>query len=122
VWALALLVLFNPNLCRADWEAAPYGAGALDYQFNSASSPYMRTDCEARFYGINNICRGRNPLGETQLGIEFAHESWRSKWYVPVFRAGWRHRSHAFDGFPFNNRSEVNTEALFIELKIGGLR
>lgn len=122
VIAQSLIILMSPSICRADWEAKPYGALSVDYQFNSASAPYLRTDCKARFQDITRICRGTNPLGGWQLGLEFAHESWRSKWYVPVFRAGWRHQSHAFDGSPFNNKPEVWSESFMLEAKFGGLR
>jgi hypothetical protein len=125
---LACTVIIEVDKAHAGWEFAPYAVGSLDYQINSLSSEYLRTDCKGRVYLGNpggeyvDICRGRNPLGELQIGVEFAPGSWREKWYVPVFRAGWRHRSHLPDGVPFNNRPEVASEAIMFELKIGGLR
>ena len=106
------------------FEIEPVFVAGAEYQLDKYTDFWLHKGC--RSYPIPNpefeVCMGRNPGAEFRLGAEFAFGDWRSKWYVPVFQAGWKHRSHFRDGRPFNKLAETHSEGLFLELRLGGLR
>lgn len=94
---------------------------SIEHQLDRQSSELIQTGCTT--YSTFEICTGHNPLAEFKLGIEIVADDYRIRpWGSPVLQIGWKHRSHWFDGKPFNDNPETHSEALFLELKFGGVR
>jgi len=115
---VALLIFSCQPATAAEGEW--FLTGSFEYQIDSRSDSFLQTGCT--YYDRMSICHGRNPGSEVKMGYEFAFGDWRSRWYVPIFQVGWKHRSHLFEGAPFNDNPETHTEAIFLAFSLGGLR
>lgn len=118
MWFL-LVVLMTPPAGAADF--ALYAKGGFDYQLDEYTDVWLHKGCQT-FNDVTEVCMGENPGFAGELGVEFAFGDYEDKWYIPVFSFGWRHRSHWFQGGPFNDEPETYSENIFFDFKFGGLR
>ena len=107
-------------------EGEWFVTSTFEYQLDGLSDPIVRKGCHQIITGdqTTSWCNGDNPAAEFKIGYEFSFGDWRSenKNHIPIIQIGWKHRSHWFNGWPFNRKGETHSEALYLEFKWGGLR
>lgn len=109
-----LLILSSISFNTEAFDGSLFATTAAEHYF--AGTPVIRPGCNS------SRCTGHNPRAETKIGYEFAFGGWKDNKWSPIFQIGYKHRSVFFSGTPFNNRNEIRSENIFIEVKIGGLR
>ena len=128
---LGCLMVTAMESCRAeglDLEWQPFFTLSAEYQLDGLSSDANQTGCLDRHFYYDeegqwfNLCNGKNPGAQAELGVEFAFGDWRENKWSPVFQLGYRHRSHWLQGWPLNDEPENGTDGIYLEVKFGGLR
>ena len=116
----ALLFLMAAPV-QAQVDHAWYGSVGAAWKIDELTDPLINTRCflVETVRRTLNVCGGRNPTADFEVGHEWRRRHGRVR---PLWQVYLHHTSHYRDGWPFNANPETYVNKLGFRVKFGGLK